>query len=77
MEFIQAKMKTSYAYEKSEYCLALLNFINLKLKHKERYENYRRMQEIEEILHKNDDEIEIIITTKNNPRPLFIASPME
>ena len=73
-------MKTQYAYEKSAYSEALINFLNLKLKHKERYENFRRMQEIEEILKKDGDEIQIIITTKNTS-PFVegqqVAKPME
>ncbi len=70
-------MKTIFAYEKSEYVIALNNFINLKLTHKERYENFRRMQELEYIVNRADDKLEIIITTKNTPRPLEDASPME
>jgi len=71
------KMYTIFAYEKSEYCVALSNFINLKLSHKERYENYKRIKELEEIIKKEGDEIQIIITTKNTPRPLVTAPPME
>jgi len=72
-------MKTKYAYEKSEYSIALHNFINLKLKHKERYENFKRMQEIEEILRKDGDNIQIVVTTvKTSPFQdgVIVASPM-
>ena len=69
-------MKTIFAYEKSEYSRALVNFLNLKLKHKERYENYRRMEELDEIVKNAGDELEVIITTVNTPRPLGTALAM-
>lgn len=55
-----------FAKEKSEYSYCLLRFINLKLKPKERYTCFRRMQEIEEFLKEKGDEIAIIISTKNS-----------
>lgn len=58
-------MKTKYAKEKSEYSHCLHNFINIKLKPKERFENFRRMEEIQELLKKDDDAIQIIVTTVN------------
>ena len=61
---------THLAKEKSEYSYCLLNFINLKLTHTQRYENYRRMQEIEESLNAQGDEIIIIISTTNTSREL-------
>lgn len=70
-------MKTKYAYEKSEYSRALHNFINLKLTHKIRYENYKRMQEIEKILKKDGDEICIITSTVNTIPKELTAAPME
>lgn len=69
-------MKTILAAEKSEYSKALHTFLNLKLKPKQRYAAFRIMQEIEESIKEIDDEIEIIITTKNTPRPLDTAPPM-
>jgi len=60
-------MNTIFAYEKSEYAIALNNFINLKLTHKERYENYKRMQELDDIITRAEDKIQIIITTQNTP----------
>lgn len=59
-----------FAKEKSEYSHCLLNFINLKLTHTQRYESYRRMHEIEELLKAQDDEIAIIISTKNTSKEL-------
>jgi len=57
-----------FAKEKSEYSYCLNNFINLKLTHSQRYENYRRMQEIEELLKAQDDKIAIIISTENTSK---------
>ncbi len=69
--------KPIFVYEEGEYALALFNFMNLKLTHKVRFENYHRMQELEEIVKKEGDELQIIITTKNTPRPIEIAPPMD
>jgi len=61
-----------FAKEKSEYAYCLSNFLNLKLTHAQRYENYRRMQEIEELLKEQDDEIVRIISTKNTSKDFAI-----
>lgn len=58
-------MTRDFSQEKSQYSHCLSNFINLKLAHNQRYENYRTMQEIEELLIQQGDEIAIIISTKN------------
>ncbi len=50
---------------KKEYSVCLHKFIDLKLKHAERYSNFRRMQEIEEELAKRGDRILIVISTIN------------
>lgn len=63
-------MKTT-SFELSEYYVALNKFLNLTLKPKEIYDNYRRMQEIEELILKQDDKIEIIITTTNTQNHLI------
>ena len=63
-----------FAKEKSEYSYCLLNFINLKLTHSQRYENYRRMQEIEELLKAQDDQIAIIISTKNSSQDFTLSN---
>jgi len=65
---------TEFAKEKSEYSYCLLNFINLKLTHAQRYENYRRMQEIEESLKEQGDEIAIIISTKNTSKDFALTA---
>lgn len=70
-------MKTIFAEAKSQYSHALINFINFKLTPTVRYENYRRMQEIEEYVKEEGDEIQIVITTKNTPRPGQTAPAME
>lgn len=69
-------MYTILAAEKSEYSKALHTFLNLKLKPKERYAAFRIMQELEESVREAGDDLEIIITSKNTPRPLDTAPPM-
>jgi len=69
-------MKTILAVEKSEYSRCLDRVINYKLPEQERQQAYDMMQELEQKAKDMGDELQIIITSKNTPRPLETAPAM-
>ncbi len=71
-------MKTKFAKEKSEYShLIWENIENFSLSGKERMDNLARMKQIEQYFKSQNDEIMVIVTTREtNPIDHLVASPM-
>ena len=70
-------MHVVLALEKSQYSWWLCKVINYNLSEQERQQAYDAMQVIENKVKEMGDELQILITSKNTPRPLTSAPPMK
>ena len=58
-------MKVKYAKEKSEYSYRLWKCVEPSTSNDERIKNYNRLKQLESFFKSQDDEVEIIVTTRD------------